>query len=311
MGLDCVTGNAYGAAPMTTDSWELWPLCKDEVIARSWGTVESPGPLWAVPGGRYPAGEPRVAPCKIPRDILLRPRTVETLMTVLWWVDALRERRYRLGTLYLPCVPGARQDRLTPQGDQLFTLKSVAREINLRRFDRVVVLDPHSEVTPALIERCEVVTAKGICGQWATHPHWDGVIAPDGGAVKRAAGVADLLQVPLYHGWKCRDVKTGTLSGFGIQPLSMPDRSTTRPRYLMVDDLCDGGGTFIGLAQSIRAQLHPIVPRLDLYVTHGFFTKGTCELRREFDRIITTDSVVSEKDGVEVIEVCRRLICGS
>jgi ribose-phosphate pyrophosphokinase len=93
---------------------------------------------------------------------------------------------------------------------------------------------------------------------------WDGVIAPDKGAVDRAGAVARRLGVALLIAGKVRDSATGKLSGF-----TAPE-GLEAGRYLLVDDICDGGGTFAGLAQAIReaqpdAELH-------LWVTHGLFT---------------------------------------
>ena len=50
----------------------------------------------------------------------------------------------------------------------------------------------------------------------------------------------------------------------------------------MVDDICDGGGTFLGLADALAAcGAGP----LTLAVTHGLFTRGRGDLAKVFDRI--------------------------
>ena len=54
---------------------------------------------------------------------------------------------------------------------------------------------------------------------------------------------------------------------------------------LIVDDLCDGGGTFLGIAN----QAEGTVP-LGLYITHGIFSKGFGELGKHFSKIYTTNS---------------------
>lgn len=237
--------------------------------------------------------------------MLLRPRSLASFMAAMFWVDAIRERGvppYYI-ELLLPCVPGARQDRLNDEGDFLFTAKSIAREINMRHFANVTVLDPHSDVISALIDRCTVVPAKFI-GPRANEEYIDirsyrGVIAPDGGAVKRASVVAKECNLSLYHAWKARDVATGRIYAFGTQPLEPGI-------YLVVDDLCDAGGTFLGLA----TVLHEQDCRADLYVTHGLFTKGTSALLQLYGRIFTTDSTVGPKEGVTVITRCATLLGG-
>ena len=229
-------------------------------------------------------------------SIMLRTARVDALLAVLFWVDTLRERYGPQAIVFnLPFIPGARQDRLNPEGDRLFTLLSVARAINTRNFSKVRVFDPHSDVAPGLIERCE---AWGPFNLLTTQKiTYDAVIAPDGGAEKRAMGVAKHLNVPLYHAWKSRNVATGQISGFGCEPI--PE---SVQKALVVDDICDGGGTFIGLRGAVPEHVS-----LDLYVTHGLFTAGTEKLRKMFGRLICTDSVCDGGEGITLIPVCNLL----
>jgi ribose-phosphate pyrophosphokinase len=266
----------------------------------------------------YPAGEPGVTWGSIKHvheslnlrrkdsvKLLVRTTKMDEFCAAMFMVDALTERGNPVPHLILPQVPGARQDRLNDEGDFLFTIKSIAGMINARNFPTVTTLDPHSDVTPALINRCRVVHAADIyaAGLNVNQPRHDyvGVIAPDAGAAKRAAGVAKMLGVPAYQAWKVRDIRDGSLAGFGCQ--SLPD---TDGKFLLVDDLCDGGGTFVGLAD------HLIDTRLDLYVTHGLFTKGFDALATRFEEIITTDSTPPADYEVysrfTVLNTCQGLI---
>lgn len=263
--------------------------------------------LYTVDGGRiealslssYPDGMPLVPFTSAPKTLLVRPKSVSTLMAALWWVDALVERGHQPPTLCLPCLPGARQDRLNDRGDYLFTAKSIAREINLRRFPRVRVVDPHSDVMPALFNRCDVVHAVDVIRNYVKHERWDAVISPDAGAEKRAGAVAKMLGLPLLRGWKTRDVSTGAIAGFGVQD------SAGFNCVLVVDDLCDGGGTFIGLADELRDMT------ADLWTTHGLYNKGTSDLFRKFRYVYCTDSVDGPRDGVTEIPICESLLRGT
>lgn len=248
----------------------------------------------------YPDRMPLLdAPAIWPNTLLLRPRSLESFFAAMFWVDAVRERGRSAPHLILPNVPGARQDRLNDSGDFLFTAKSIAQAINARQFPRVTVLDPHSDVVPALIDRCTVIPATFDATNFdGSTQVYDGVISPDAGAEKRAGRIAKALGIPLLHAWKTRDVATGSISGFGVEPL--------RPLgyYLVVDDLCDAGGTFIGLAGAIRN--YSAVA--DLYVTHGLFTKGTASLLSQFSRVYCTDSVLGDKPHVTVLPRCETLL---
>jgi len=262
-------------------------LSDAEVIYRAGGV------LYELPWHAYPDGTPLAeAPVATPEAILLRPRSLERFVATLYWVDAIAERGHPIPSLVLPLIPGSRQDRINPSGDYLFTLKSVAKALNARRFPSVVVLDPHSDVGPALIDRCRVIAASV-----PNDNEYDGVIAPDGGAEKRAYRIAASLGLPLFHAWKTRDVTSGALAGFGIEPIRAGN-------YLVVDDLCDGGGTFIGLADLLDAS----GARADLYVTHGLFTKGTQVLLDRFTGVFCTDSVIGDRPGVTILPRCSALL---
>jgi len=249
---------------------------------------------------QYPSGEPLI-PWGTWNNpvlrVLLRPRTMQTFLAAMWWIDALVERGYNTPELILPFVPGARQDRLNESGDYLFTIKSVAKMLNERNFPQVIVLDPHSEVTPALIDRCRIVTAAQCLGLLTLPDPYAAVISPDAGAEKRAGTIARYLGVPLIHAWKTRDVSDGKITGFGIEP----NYFGPQDQVLVVDDICDGGGTFIGLAENIHAEA-------DLWVTHGLFSKGVEELDRFYMRMICTDSIIATRPGVTVLPVCQRLL---
>jgi ribose-phosphate pyrophosphokinase len=221
------------------------------------------------------------------------------LMGGLFFVDALRERDLTSRELILPFVPGSRQDRLNDAGDFLFTAKSVAREINVRNFRSVTIFDPHSEVTPALIDRCHVMHAHECFDFVTASPiRYTAIISPDAGAEKRAGMMARKLGLPVLHGWKTRDVATGNITGFGLEPYTLAGP------VLVVDDICDAGGTFIGLAQILKER----GLEADLFVTHGLFTKGTEKLLEHYRHIFCTDSVVTDRPGIIVNNLATRLI---
>lgn len=262
----------------------------------------------SVPIGSYPSGEPVI---NFPRDayverVLLRPLSMLDFMGGLFFVDALLERGQNPPELILPFVPGARQDRMNDVGDFLFTAKSVAKEINARGFRKVTVLDPHSEVISGLIDRCSIVHAHECLPYWSKDisgfcSSYAAVVSPDAGAEKRAGAVAKMMCIPMIHGWKTRDVATGKITGFGLE------RANVTGRVLVVDDICDAGGTFIGLAGVLKER----DLTADLFVTHGLFSKGTQILKEHYDRLICTDSFETHDPVVEVIQVCKQLFEGT
>lgn len=201
------------------------------------------------------------------------------IVELAMWADAMK-RQNRKTLLLLPYLPGARMDRGVPLGAKVY-----ADLINSMGIDKIVALDPHSDVAPALYDRLSIMPLTRFLAPLA-----DAVIAPDAGASKRAEDVAQHLKVPVYYAGKKRDFKTGKLSGFKCEDLPKFTDGGRVPKFLLVDDICDGGGTFIGLADHLYETQGITGDQLKLWVTHGIFSKGLGELRNRFGWIGTTDS---------------------
>lgn len=260
---------------------------------------------YEVPVGHYPAGEPVIdhGALRIFKQnvLIVRSTLPGTLMAALWLVDAMAERGHKVQKLVLPFLPGARQDRLNNQGDYLFTGKSIANEINRRGFEQVACFDPHSDFMPGHIDRCKVVHVYD--SEVLNYlPHFDFVVSPDAGAVKRAEGFAQRLNlgggVPVIHGWKTRDPRTNRLTGVGVE--NHPDVGPAN-KLLVVDDICDGGSTFLGLADAIHEVYGPNL-QLNLWVSHGLFTQGYDALFDKYHGIYTTNSTLFDDSIVGRID---------
>lgn len=204
-------------------------------------------------------------------------------------VDALR-RAYPLCYLHLriPYVPYSRQDRVCNPGEG-HSLRVIARRINSLEFATVCILDPHSTVAEALIERCHVSNQHMIFGHVMNFSETY-IVAPDAGALKKCEEFARLTNAKgVVACQKRRDMKTGKIIGFKMTDC---DHVLPGSNFFVLDDICDKGGTFLAVADAIFSQLHPA--RVDLAVTHGLFTheNGIEPLIDVFDRVYTTDSVL-------------------
>jgi ribose-phosphate pyrophosphokinase len=234
----------------------------------------------------FPGGEPHVkVSSEVEYDVqlaIVRHPTMEDLFTLAMWADLVNSRNEE-AWVAMPYLPFARADREAPNGVQVFS-----DFIDTIGIEKLVALDPHS---PAIVHQLftPLITLDlaGIVNDAVRvdgmHPY-TGVIAPDKGAHDRAKLVADSLGVPVYQAGKVRDFETGKLSGFECVPLP------ARGHYLLADDICDGGGTFNGLADHLRKTQSIIADQLDLWVSHGIFSKGFDELGQRFSNIFTTDS---------------------
>ena len=216
-------------------------------------------------------------------------RDMNDFMLLAQLVEAVRHQTDVLVShLELPWLPWARQDRHMVAGDS-FALKVFASHLNTLKFDKVNVLDPHSDAAAAAIDNLVAIGQECCLLQSASlsrlfQQHALMLVAPDAGALKkidtvaRAAGVAEYAILS-----KKRDVASGKLTGFALLTGDVSGRD-----LLIVDDLCDAGGTFIGSAQVLR---DAGARSVSLYVTHGIFSKGVEHLfDNGIDAIYTTTS---------------------
>jgi ribose-phosphate pyrophosphokinase len=197
-------------------------------------------------------------------------------------VDALHRMDAQLDTLVIPYFPAARQDRVMIPGEPL-SVKVYAEIINAFQFRKVIVFDAHSEVTPAVLNNCHVIPNHIFIQKVIEKIGKEVVlISPDGGALKKIYKVSEFLGgIEVVECSKNRDVKTGKLKGFKVYADDLQGRVC-----LIVDDICDGGGTFIGLSEELK---NKNAGDLYLAVSHGIFSKGFDDLNC-FERIFSTNS---------------------
>ena len=140
----------------------------------------------------------------------------DELVALIYITQHLRANGVRYVALYMPYIPNARQDRVKSDED-VFTLKYFAWVINSLGFDKVRVLDPHSSVAEALIDRIEVLTPAMLVDTTIRNIYQgyevDGSILafyPDEGAMKRYSG---MVKMPYAFGIKDRDWSSGQIKG--------------------------------------------------------------------------------------------------
>lgn len=202
--------------------------------------------------------------------------------------DAIRRRSRGVKLkLYMPYVPYARQDRVCNFGESL-SIRVVADFINSLGFEEVCVLDPHSDVTTALINNVVVVpqevSARAVANRWGD-PKYVTIVAPDAGAAKKArkfaqvGGFGGLIQAE-----KVRDMATAKI----LETRLSTTEHIGNKDFLIVDDICDGGRTFTELAKELRKFTDG---NIALYVTHGIFSAGTKVFDNLIDVVYTSNPV--------------------
>lgn len=225
--------------------------------------------------------------------------------------------------LIMPYVPYSRMDR--QEEKRLFTLKTFSRFINNMNFSEVEIMEPHSEVTPALIDRVRVVDkskelaliamrdvldlTKGSCWFTPSYEYTDGssefdmclegllyrakihdiyLVYPDGGADKRYS-----KQIKYKNVIKCskkRDFNTGNITQLIV---NNPEESQSCKVAIIVDDLSSKGGTFSWCASELRKSL-PNLEQVILCVAHCENTifDGNVLSGTDIDKVYTTNSII-------------------
>lgn len=170
-------------------------------------------------------------------------------------------------------LPYARYDRAMKENDS-FSLKAFTDIINSMNFNRVLLIDPHSNVGQILLKNSDVIidqlTAILLSNVITCNNSYDYIVSPDFGAIKKATSISEYYNIPLLISLKKRDVSTG----YTVFDKLLIDDSVdlTDKKLLIVDDICDGGATFINLAKGIKDLYN--IKSIDLFVTHGLFSKG-------------------------------------
>ncbi len=200
--------------------------------------------------------------------------------------------------LFMPYIPNARMDRVKDQED-VFTLKYFAEIINSLGFVRVTVLDPHSAVSEALLERLQVVTPEQYVKDAITRigAHDLLMFYPDEGAMKR---YSEMFDMPYASGAKHRYWKTGKISGLKV--VNGDDCIDGRD-ILIVDDICSKGGTFMRAATALKALG---AKNVYLFVSHceNTILQGELLTSGLIEKVYTTDSICTvNHEKVEVISL--------
>lgn len=224
-------------------------------------------------------------------------KSSDDLVDLLMVTNALRHAGVTEISLNIPYFPFARQDRVMTDGEP-FALQAVVDVIKMLNFTSVSVEDPHSDVLAGMFPA-------GMLKVKPQHTLWAGVIgkelridesrvyddmapsypkpclvSPDAGALKKIYKLAKELELPVVEAGKQRNVATGEIVSTTIDANEVAKYQT----FFIVDDICDGGRTFIELAKVIRPA--NTTAKLVLCVTHGIFSKGKEVLTDVFDEVM-------------------------
>lgn len=225
-------------------------------------------------------------------NIVSRMNSFRDIELIIAANQALREMVVGSVSLYVPYFLGARSDRKFQQGGTNYLKQVICPIINSQNFDTVIVLDPHSDVLEACLNNFEKVNNHSIVKHALTNIDNKNdahdricLVSPDAGAYKKIFDVAKEFGIDnIVTATKVRDLKTGKILRTEVPTPDMHNDI----KYVIVDDICDGGRTFTEIAKAIKA-VRPTA-KIYLIVTHGIFSAGFEELNIQFEKIFSTNS---------------------
>lgn len=247
----------------------------------------------------FPGGEVQVKIPIITGDLgIIRAELTNSnsIMALMLAVDALRRSNPRMDLeLLIPYFPYARQDRVCNFGEAL-SVSVMANMINSLNFRKVTIYDPHSDVTTALVKNSVIISQSEIIVNSALagfiKQKKTAFICPDSGARKKIIDLTKRFNSAyncnpgVFYAEKIRDTMTGEII------LTTFDNELNGQNVIIIDDICDGGRTFLELSKVLEDSG---AGEIYLYVTHGIFSKGLDCLRPYFKQIFCANYLGKEK----------------
>jgi ribose-phosphate pyrophosphokinase len=207
-------------------------------------------------------------------------------------VASLRYLKPKSIHLYVPYVEGARSDRKFESGSNNYLKDVICPIINSYQFDSVSVLDPHSDSLEMGINNFVKTDNKKLV-KFALESidnkddaqHRTMFVSPDAGALKKIYDIAKYFRVDnVVTAAKVRNIQTGEIVKTELPPTNFEGIE----QVIIIDDICDGGRTFIELAKAIKEAGYE--GSIYLIVTHGIFSAGFEKLSETFKDIYCTNS---------------------
>lgn len=203
-------------------------------------------------------------------------QSMDDVMVVAQLVDIIR-RHTRVApqlTLQITSPIYSRYDRVMfDERNDGFGAQTFVRFIKATGVDTVELYDPHSDMIGKLFELHGLKVKSASQGKIlrSTLGITDYIrIYPDKGSLnKRESHPA---YAPVIFD-KIRNSETGKITGIECLEGQGFLRTEQDAPFLIIDDICEGGGTFLGVAKEFWKLSNP-ANELQLQVTHGLFTNN-------------------------------------
>lgn len=247
----------------------------------------------------------------IPKDVLdeinkytrieFRYKDNESLFKLLL-LDNVLERNNLSVDFYFWYLPYSRMDRIKEDGTA-FSLEIIANLINnLKSANKKYTLDAHSDVSLALVRNIKELGKdfsfhNEVIKRVLKSEDFDEktiLVFPDGGARKRFENKVDLSKVKnIITCDKSRDFQTGQIKEIIANFEKRENELDDFENIFVIDDLCSYGGTFVGVKEAINKIIKDNKAKYNLIITHceDVILKG--KVLDEYEKVFTTDSLLT------------------
>ncbi len=225
-----------------------------------------------------------------------RFNSFKDLEIIICTTKALRRLGIKEIHLYIPYLLGARSDRQFQEGGNSYLVDVIAPILNAQNYKSITVIDVHSDVAAACINNLKSIDNEELVKFALSHIYDNDsnygdrssvLVSPDAGSLKKIYNIAKEIE---YKGEiiianKHREIETGKILSTEIN-LNV---NCIGKDYIIIDDICDGGRTFIELVKAIKEK-DTSNRRFFLIITHGIFSARFEELEKYFNTIYCTNS---------------------
>ena len=248
---------------------------------------------------KFPDGEIQISLEEFSRKdsvcVECRITNSEELFILTQVIDILdrQDVEYYINIYYLM---GMRMDRVM-DFNRPFTLKVILQILNLSHASYIGVYEAHSDIvySPRFGNKFYDLYVGNIYDKDIEDKYQ--VVFPDDGATKRYAGE---FEEPIITCSKIREESTGKILGIKIDN---SEKLNGKP-LMIIDDLCDGGGTFCGIAECFR-KIGISKDKLNITVTHMVNPKGIENLSKNFNHVWFTNSYKDWKNLPENVTMTK------
>ncbi|MGB4811764.1 MAG: hypothetical protein WBP13_04695 [Methylophilaceae bacterium] len=213
-------------------------------------------------------------------------------------ISLLNAINIEIAELFIPYLPYARQDKAI-SNESTFAKQVFLNMLFTNKVNKISTLDVHSHDDVVSSYSPAVYIAQAIATFKPTV-----LVFPDASAYKRYAQVLDTSLFAVIVLDKVRNQATGQISALTLDTTNTTaslieasvDLSILQSyQMLIIDDICDGGATFINAALYLHTHYQCQVA---LYVTHGIFSKGFEKMiSAGISAFFTTQSLIKNVTG--------------